>query len=118
MKFSGISLLPWRRKMGENNTKIYHLLLGLPRQPNPPNYKTCVISVNYEPISTKFLGISVPTSLQGIGEKMLKNTTPSWGCPTHHILKYCQLLDISGNYERISMKFSGISLLARRREMG
>ena len=49
---------------------------------------------------------------------MLKNTTPSWGCPTHHILKYCQLLDISGNYERISMKFSGISLLARRREMG
>src|SRR6266581_4166118 len=35
MKFSGISLLAWRRKMGENNIKIYHLLLGLPQQPNP-----------------------------------------------------------------------------------
>src|SRR6266568_8388831 len=70
----------------------------------PPNYKTCVLSANYEPISTKFSGISTPTRWQGIGKKMLKNATPSWGCPTSHILKYCQLLDICGNYERISMK--------------
>ncbi len=84
----------------------------------PPFSKTRSISANYEPFSTKFSGICAPTRWQRIGEKMLKNTTPSWGCPTHHILKYCQLLDISGNYERISMKFSGISLLARRREMG
>src|SRR6266581_1519988 len=48
---------------------------------------------------------------------MLKNVTPSWGCPTSHIFKFCQLLDISGNYERISMKFSGISLLAWGRKL-
>src|SRR6266568_2036656 len=38
------------------------------------------------------------------------------GCPTPHIFKYCQLLDITDNNERISMKFSGISLLARGRK--
>src|SRR6266581_2500814 len=81
-------------------------------------FKTCSISANYKPFSTKFSEISAPMRWQRLGKKMLKNVTPSWGCPTPHILKYCQLLDISGNYERISMKFSGISLLARRREMG
>src|SRR6266568_9368281 len=81
-----------------------------------PNYKTCVIADNYEPISIKFSGISVPTSWQGIGEKMLKNATPSWGGSTPHIFEYSQLLDITDNNERISMKFSGISLLARRRK--
>ena len=84
----------------------------------PPFSKTRSISANYEPLSTKFSGISAPTRWQRIGKKMLKNTTPSWGCPTLHILKYCQLLHISENYEPISMKSSGISLLARRREMG
>ena len=48
---------------------------------------------------------------------MLKNVTPSWGCLTPHIIKYCQLLDISGNYEWISMKFSGISPMARGRKV-
>src|SRR6266496_2041932 len=76
----------------------------------PPFSKTRSISTNYEPFSTKFSGICAPTRWQRIGKKMLKNTTPFLGCPTHHILKYCQLLDISGNYERISMKFSGISV--------
>src|SRR6266496_3073471 len=38
------------------------------------------------------------------------------GCPTPHIFKYCQLLDITDNNEPISTKFSGISLLARRRK--
>src|SRR6266496_6181885 len=47
---------------------------------------------------------------------MLKNTAPLGAAPPPHILKYCQLLDISGNYERISMKFSGISPLARRKK--
>jgi len=51
-------------------------------------------------------------------QKNVEKYSPSWGCPTPHILKYCQLLDISGNYERISMKFSGISPLARRKKMG
>src|SRR6266568_1234271 len=115
MTFSGIILLAWRRKMCEENTKICHPLLGLPQQPNP-NYKTCVISANYEPISTKFSEISVPASWQGIGEKYVEKCHPSWGCPTPHIFKYCQLLDITDNNERISMKFSGISLLARRRK--
>src|SRR6266496_6799067 len=43
---------------------------------------------------------------------------PPGAAPSPHIFKYCQLLDISGNYERISMKFSGISPLARGRKMG
>ena len=84
----------------------------------PPFSKTRSISASYEPFFTKFSGIWAPTRSQRIGKKMLKNVTPSWGCPTPHILKYCQLLDIFGSYERISMQFSGISLLARRREMG
>src|SRR6266568_3624376 len=50
-------------------------------------------------------------------KNFLKNATSSWGCPTNHIFKYCQLLDITDNNERISMKFSGISLLARRRKL-
>src|SRR6266581_4355460 len=83
-----------------------------------PFSKTRSISANYEPFSTKFSGIYAPTRWQRIGEKKCRKIPPPWGCPTHHILKYCQLLDISGNYERISMKFSGVSLLARRREMG
>ncbi len=82
----------------------------------PPNYKTCVISANYEPISTKFSGISVPTSWQGIGETNVEKCHPRLGLPHPHIFKYSQLLDITDNNERISMKFSGISLLARRRK--
>ncbi len=81
-----------------------------------PNYKTCVISANYEPISTKFSGISVPTSWQGMDEKYVEKCHPLFGLPHPHIFKYCQLLDITDNNERISMKFSGISLLARRRK--
>src|SRR6266568_6307237 len=81
----------------------------------PPNYKTCVISANYEPISTKFSRISVPTSWQGIGETNVEKCHPRLGLTHSHIFKYSQLLDITDNNERISMKFSGISLLARRR---
>ena len=116
MIFSGISLLSWGRKMGEKYQNVSPSPGAAPAA-QPPNYKTCVILANYEPISTKFSGISVPTSWQGIGEKFLKNATSSWGCPTHHIFKYCQLLDITDNNERISMKFSGISLMARRRKL-
>src|SRR6266496_849925 len=92
MKISGISLLGRRREMSEKNTKICHPLLGQPRQPQPPNSKTRVISANYQPISTKFLGISVPTSLQGIGEKMLKNATPLLRLPHP---PYFQILSIT-----------------------
>src|SRR6266581_3081405 len=81
-----------------------------------PNYKTCVISANYEPISTKFSGISVSTSWQGMDEKYVEKCHPLFGLPHPHFFKYCQLLDITDNNERISMKFSGISLLARRRK--
>src|SRR6266581_4910456 len=81
-----------------------------------PNYKTCVILANYEPISTKFSGISVPTSWQGMDEKYVEKCHPLFRLPHPHIFKYCQLLDITDNNERISMKFSGISLLARRRK--
>ncbi len=117
MKSSGISLLGRRREIVLKNTKICHPFLGLPRQPQPPNSKTRVISANYKPISTKFSGFSVPTRWQRIGEKNVEKCHPSWGCPTPHIFKFCQLLDISGNYERISMKFSGISLLAWGRKL-
>src|SRR6266568_2949836 len=41
---------------------------------------------------------------------------PLGAAPPPHIFKYCQLLDITDNNERISMKFSGISLMARRRK--
>src|SRR6266568_2455778 len=103
MKFSGISLLG--KKNGGKKYQNMSPSPGVAPAAQLPNYKTCVISVNYEPISTKFSGISVPTSWQGIGEKMLKNATPSWGCSTPHIFKYSQLLDITDNNERISMKF-------------
>src|SRR6266496_3754372 len=115
MKFSEISLLAWKRKMGE---KIQNMLPppGAAPAAQPPNYKTCVISANYEPISTKFAGISFPTSWPGIGEKYVEKCHPRLGLPTPYIFKYCQLLDITDNNERISMKVSGISLLARRRK--
>src|SRR6266581_4050814 len=84
----------------------------------PPSFsKTRFISANYEPFSTKFSGICAPTRWQRIGEKNVEKYHPLLGLPHPHILKYCQLLDISGNYERISMQFSGISLLDSRREM-
>src|SRR6266496_2697014 len=51
MKFSGISLLPWRRKMGEENTKIYRPLLGLPRPPQPSILKHSLS----RPIMNRFL---------------------------------------------------------------
>src|SRR6266496_6697054 len=55
-------LVQW---LGEEKwTKIilkYITHLGLPRQPQPPNSKTGGISANYEPISTQFSEISVPT---------------------------------------------------------
>src|SRR6266568_1682629 len=74
------------------------------------------ISANYEPISTKFSGISVPTSWQEIGETNVEKCHPRLGLPHPHIFKYFKLLDITDNNELISMKFSGISLLARRRK--
>src|SRR6266581_830960 len=136
MIFSGISLLSWGRKMGEKYQNVspspgaapaaqppnyktcvisVTLSWGCPGSPTP-NYKTCIISANYEPISTKFSGISVPTSWQGMDEKYVEKCHPLFGLPHPHIFKYCQLLDITDNNERISMKFSGISLLARRRK--
>ena len=137
---------------------------GAPQQPQPPNSRKCVISVDYEPIytkfsglvpltdgaeplnffydtpsggspppfckthsiwanikpiSTKFSGINTLKIWPGIGEKkMLKNVTPLGASHPPHILKHCLLLDISGNYEQISMKFSGISLLGTLIKMG
>src|SRR6266581_4953529 len=99
----------------KKNSGICHPVWG---QPLPLFSKTRSISANYEPFSTKLSEISAPTRWQRIGKKMLKNTAPLGAAPPPHILKYCQLLDISGNYERISMKFSGISPLARRKKMG
>ncbi len=77
--------------MCQENTKICHPLLGLPRSPTP-HYKTCVISANYEPISTKFSGISVPASWQGIGEKYVEKCHPLLGLPHP---PYFQILSIT-----------------------
>ena len=48
---------------------------------HPPFSKTRSISANYEPFSTKFLGISAPARLQRLGKKMLKNVTPLGAAP-------------------------------------
>ncbi len=75
-------------------------------QPLPPFLKHALS----RSITNRFLIIS---------KIMLKNATPSWGCPTPHIFKYCQLLAISDNniIKWISMKFWGIIVLARGRKM-
>src|SRR6266496_2849777 len=58
---------------------------------------------------------------QQVGREYVKKNVekchPRLGCPTPYIFKYCKLLDITDNNERISMKVSGISLLARRRKL-
>jgi len=62
----------WR--MVKKNSGICYPFWG---QPNPPFSKSRSISANYEPFSTKFSGICILIGRLRIGEKMLKNFTPS-----------------------------------------
>src|SRR6266496_6481428 len=82
MTFSEIILLAWRRKICEENTKICHPLRGLPRAAQPPIIKHALS----RPIMNRFLLNFQKLVSQQVGKEwmknMLKNATPSSGCPT------------------------------------